>query len=348
MNHAESRTRSERVRAPVFIVGAPRSGTTLLRVVLNRHSQLAMCSETAYLSRVYARRHAFGDPGNLQNRKRIVDAYLAVQPLRGLGTDVDILRQRLLSEGVSWRSLFASLLQVYADSQGKPYTGEKTPGHALYVETLCEWFPDCSIVHLVRDPRDEVHSLIRMPWASRSVLMGANTWRSFNTAVCAVSARPNYLRVKYEDLVTRSEEQLQRLCNHIGLEYEESMLQPDSAELDDPRQDPRAYQSITPARLPVWRAELKPWQVEAIETTVGPRMEEFGYERQRETAPASMARATLEALVEMTFQKFLRLPSLFCSFLQPTNLSAHEKWVARASAMYGRLRLRLPASHRRP
>lgn len=54
---------SERIRSPVFIVGAPRSGTTLLRVTLNRHSQLAVCGETHYFQRVYARRNVFGDPG---------------------------------------------------------------------------------------------------------------------------------------------------------------------------------------------------------------------------------------------------------------------------------------------
>src|SRR5208337_4709226 len=125
MNRAELQTRGERVRAPVLIVGAKRSGTTLLQLTLNRHPQLAMCGETAFLTRVYARR-------------------------RGLGTDTGVLRERLRSEGVSWGAFFAALIQVYADAQGKPYCGEKTPGHALYATTLCQWFPNCAIIHLVR------------------------------------------------------------------------------------------------------------------------------------------------------------------------------------------------------
>src|SRR5208337_1807327 len=99
MNRAELQTRGERVRAPVLIVGAKRSGTTLLQLTLNRHPQLAMCGETAFLSRVYARRRAFGDPADLRNRERIVSEYLAVEPLRGLGTDTGVLRERLRSEG---------------------------------------------------------------------------------------------------------------------------------------------------------------------------------------------------------------------------------------------------------
>ena len=118
MNHAEPGTPDKTIRAPVFIVGAPRSGTTLLRVTLNRHPQLAICGETAYFRRVYTRRHAFGDPGSRPNRNRVVGAYLAVEPVRRLGMDIDVLRERLMNEGVSWRALFASMLQVYADSQG--------------------------------------------------------------------------------------------------------------------------------------------------------------------------------------------------------------------------------------
>src|ERR1700722_144714 len=89
-------------RTPVFIVGAPRSGTTLLRVTLNRHSQLAVCGETDYFRRVYARRYAFGDPGDPRNRERIVGAYLALEPVRRLGMDLGVLRESLMLEGVRW------------------------------------------------------------------------------------------------------------------------------------------------------------------------------------------------------------------------------------------------------
>ena len=336
------------MRAPVFIVGAPRSGTTLLQVTLNRHSQLAVCGETHYFARVYARRRSFGDPANPRNRERIVAAYSAIEAVRRLGLDSGFLRERLMSEGVSWRALFASLLQAYADSQGKPYFGEKTPRHALDVKTLCEWFPACSIIHLVRDPRAAVCSLARMPWASRSVLMGAHTWRSFNAGARLVSARDNYLLVKYEDLVARPEEELGRICNHIGIEYQDALLEPDPAEFDPRRPDFRSYEKVTPLRVSSWRAQLEPWQVSAIESVTGNHMEEFGYQRQAGGTPTGMPRARLEALVELTFQKFFRAPSAFYRFFRPTNLANEEKWLKRASSIYGRLRSRPLAGTQRP
>lgn len=331
-----------RLRTPVFIVGAPRSGTTLLRVTLNRHPQLAMWGgELDFFRRLYARRAVFGDPANAHNRDRIVAAYLAIKPFRRLNLDAAFMRERMMSEGVTWRDLFASMLRACADSQGKPYAGEKTPGHAMHVDTLCEWFPDCSIIHLVRDPRAAVGSLIKMPWATRSVLTGARTWRLFSTAACAVSARDNYLLVCYEDLVTRTEEQLRRICGHIGLAYRETMLERNPAESDPRPYIRRSYEGITPSRVALWRAELEPWQLSVIEAVAGRRMKEFGYEPVTERAPTThIARATLEALVETTFQKLFRSPSAFYRVFQPANLADEEEWIERASSIYDRLRLR--------
>jgi Sulfotransferase family len=167
--------------------------------------------EVDYFRRLYARRSAFGEPSDARNRARIITAYLAIEPFRRLRMDAEFLRERLMKEGVTWRDLFASMLRACADSKGKLYAGEKTPGHALHVNTLCEWFPDCSIVHLARDPRASVGSLIQMPWATRSVLMGARTWRLFNAGACAASTRDNYLLVKYEALVNKAEEQVRRI-----------------------------------------------------------------------------------------------------------------------------------------
>jgi hypothetical protein len=328
------------MRTPVFIVGAPRSGTTLLRVTLSRHSQLAICPESAFFPLVYARRYAFGDPANLRHRTRIVDAYLAIEQVGKLGMDREVLRERLMREGVSWRALFASLLQTCADTHGKPYFGEKTPRHARYVNTLCEWFPDSTIIHLVRDPRAAVCSRVRTRWSNRSVLMGARMWRVLNAAASAVSGRDNYLLVKYEDLVTQTEDQLRRICSHIGLEYEQAMLGPVRAE-GDPRQPSHpAYQRISPARVESWHAELEPWQVAAIEAAAGRRMEQFGYRHHTTSSPASLARAAADALLETAMQKFCQSPSFFYHFLQPTNLLDEEKWLERGAVLYERLRPR--------
>lgn len=327
------------MRTPVFIVGAPRSGTTLLREILNRHPELAVCGETNFFHRIYMRRRFFGDLADPRNRARAVDAYLATHVARRLRMEPEMLRERLMREALSCREFFVTLMSTFADLNGKKYGGEKTPWHSLYAKTLLEWFPSCSIIHLVRDPRDAVASLITMPWESRSVLAGARVWQRFNAASRTASRAGNYLQLKYEDLVSEPEQELRRLCEHIGLEWSTEMMQPPDDATEVLWWSRRAHRGITSARIASWRRHLRPWQVSIIESTCGSLMEELGYPRQ--AAPASLidrSRAAAEAAVEISLQKLFRAPSVLSRFFRPTNLASEEKWRERATELYGRVR----------
>ena len=145
-----------RMKPPVFIVGAPRSGTTLLRNMLNRHPQFAIVLETQFYNYVYLRRRAFGDLGQLSARRRFVAEYLATERMHRSGLKIEGLEDRLLRDATSYRALFASLMEHYASAEGKPRWGEKSPQHSLFVEVLCNWFPGAAVIHLVRDPREVV------------------------------------------------------------------------------------------------------------------------------------------------------------------------------------------------
>ena len=329
------------MRTPVFIVGAPRSGTTLLRVLLNRHPELAICGETNFFHRIYERRAVFGDLADAGHRARAVDAYLATGSAQRLGMNLTALRERMLRDAVTCRDFFSSLIGAWADVCGKPCSGEKTPWHSLYVKTLIEWFPGCSIVHLVRDPRDAVSSLITMPWESRSVLAATRVWRRFNTGALEAANDSGYLLAKYEELVARPDEQLARICAHIGVRYAAEMKGPRDGENPAHWWSERAHGQITGARTGAWRNQLQPWQTEVIETIAGGLLDHFGYRRERLPASAlTMNRAAMEATLEVGLQKFFRLPSILSRCLRPADPAAEERWRARATRMYGRLRLR--------
>ena len=183
---------------PIFIVGAPRSGTTLLRNMLNRHPAMAICRETNFHHLIYQRRRAFGNLGDLRNRQRLVKEYLATQRVQSMQVDLQALEETLLREGTSYEALFLSFLRFYAQAHGKSRYGEKTPQHALFTETLCQWYPGASVIHLLRDPRDVVASLMRMPWAPKSVLANARWWRDCNLGAWRCRYLPQYLLVRYE------------------------------------------------------------------------------------------------------------------------------------------------------
>jgi hypothetical protein len=124
------------------------------------------------------------------------------------------------------------------------------------------------------------------------------------------------------------------------------MLQANPAESDPRPHIRRSFEVISPRRVELWREELEPWQVSVIEAVVGDRMKDFGYQPEAGSAGASdMVRASLEAAVEVAFQKLFRSPSAFYHFFQPTNMADEEKWTERASAMYQRVRLRHARTH---
>jgi hypothetical protein len=158
----------------VFVVGLSRSGTTLVRHILNSHSQLAIAPESHYLG------HQFPGAGvRAVLRRRFPDrttpdaASALVNFLYDGGLEratrwrtpsrlwlwvkrrlpADDLRNRFALSDRSERALFSAILAAYAEVKGKPIAGEKTPAHLYHVDTLLSWFPNGRVLHMMRDPR---------------------------------------------------------------------------------------------------------------------------------------------------------------------------------------------------
>ena len=227
---------------PIFIVGVPRSGTTLLRVILNKHPNIAICDETYFFYYVYSRRRAFGDLTREDNRRRLVEAYLGTWRISRLGLDRQELESRLLREGTDYRAFFSSLLGAYAESRSKPRPGEKTPQHAEHVEALFDWYPDATVIHVVRDPRDVVASLRSVPWGRSSAVANARLWVDLTGAAERAAGRRGFISLRYEDLVTHPEDSLRSLCRTLGEPYVPEVLSDPSQETPDRPWFGRAYE----------------------------------------------------------------------------------------------------------
>ena len=207
-----------------------------------------------------------------------MDAYLSTEHVLKMKLDLHALRETLLREGTSYDTFFASLLRSYAQAQGKKRWGEKTPRHALMAETLCDWYPSATIIHLVRDPRDVVASLLHLPGTTNNVLGSAHLWLQCNLGARRCCDRPQYLLVRYEELVMRPEQELRRICAILGAEYSPVMLLPNRDPATVLPWYRRAEKPVTTERLGKWREELTPDQVALVEWVVGPLIEVYGYE----------------------------------------------------------------------
>jgi hypothetical protein len=207
----------------------------------------------------------------------------------------------------------------------------------LQADILCEWFPTCAVVHIVRDPRAVVRSMMNVPWATRSVWLGTRTWRLHHNAALRVSGRDNYFQLKYEDLTTQPQIEISRLCRHLGLPYEETMLSPNPAEAKLPSGASRSYQEITPATVDLWKEQLADWQIAAIEMMAAREMKAHGYVRQTVGAPVNVIRrAAIEVCSELALTWTRRAPGISSRAFRPTKLLQEEKLLARSYAIYKR------------
>jgi hypothetical protein len=311
-------------KPPIFIVGSPRSGTTLLRNLLSRHPSIAICGETRFFANIYRYRSAFGSLENIENRKRLVDQSLGIARMKRLEMDLEELRPLLMDRATSYAAFFQTVMQAYANLKGKERYGEKTPHHAFYTELLSEWYPGAPLIHLVRDPRDVVASLQRMPWSPKSILNNSSIWVLFNRAVEKSRHRPEYLLVHYERLVESPDRELARICEHIGEVWPDSVEVPTGS--DDAYSWPRSTKGpVTRERLQKWKQELSPGDVALVERVVGARLESYGYESSG--ASASLPE-TIQALAiagfDMARKQVREAPAAWTRLTRPSELSLHE------------------------
>ncbi len=311
----------------VFVLGAPRSGTTLLRAMLNRHSRVGLCDETFFFYWVAQRERVFGDLADPRRRARAIDRFVATRRIERLRLDRAALQACLQEEATSYPAFFASLLRFYARAQGKTIGGEKTPQHALHAATLRRWYPDARLIHLIRDPRDVAASLKRMPWGSGSALSDATLWRDCVEGAEALAGDPRFARVRYETLVEQPQPELERLCAFLGLAFEPGMLQGEAKKSDRWWFD-RAQGALEKSRVERWRSELDADEVAIVERVAGHHLAAHGYvAAQPPATPPQWRAAQWQAKVAGLKRRWRHLPATFWRLVRPDLLAREERAI---------------------
>jgi hypothetical protein len=271
---------------PIIVLGCPRSGTTLVQVMLHSHPRIAIPPETRFLLAAYNRRLGFGDLRRWRNRRRLARFIVRKRSSRfkDLGLDRQSTISAILHGPPTLGSALGIVLRGYAERFGRERWGDKRPYYHQYVEVILRLFPDAQLVYLVRDPRDCVASLKRMSWWKRDSYHSIAVWaESIDHLEEATRRWPDAIvPVQYERLVAEPEYELKILCASLGEEYDPAMAEPEAvAAIAVPERKHWHRQTRVPpttARVGRGLAELEPWELALCDTLLAERMQRHGYE----------------------------------------------------------------------
>jgi len=249
---------------PIFIVGCQRSGTTLLRLIVDSHPNISCGPETRFLK--------------------------DLAPITGANWE------RLSLYGFPkeyWYELVATFFDKfqsdYAAARGKTRWADKTPLYALSLPYIVEVFPTSQIVHMIRDGRAVVASH-RHRFGYISAVKATEKWGRYVHAVRQVGntlPADQYFEIRYEELISDTEPTLRSLFDFLGEPWNPAVLTYNEAPHDvmsrytdfthARRREAEGSETIYPTRLTGWRSEMDPLLRLLVRWRSGGALRELGY-----------------------------------------------------------------------
>ncbi|HYI18719.1 MAG TPA: sulfotransferase, partial [Solirubrobacteraceae bacterium] len=288
---------------PLFMGGCPRSGTTLLQVMLDMHPELGMPRETNFIRELWWRRRHFGDLRDPANRRRVAEwIFSDKEHLFRRLIHRRLTREEAIEEVAAAPPTIGSIIErcIRLHAHDTPRFGDKRPAYSGFIGPLLQMFPDAQYVNVVRDPRGVAASQAAMGWDQPDIVVPAAIVRwEFAVARTDHYARELHpdqlLDVRYEDLVADPHAQLTRVLEFAGLTAGDVVDRLVSGERDGWFVGPHvlAGAPVTTASVERWRTRLTPSQIALVEQATAPLMERFGYRPDSDAEPTRHEHAML-------------------------------------------------------
>jgi hypothetical protein len=281
----ERETKPRRTR-PVFVVGCPRSGTTLLYHMILSSGDFAVFPLETFTFSVLGRK--FRNLNSMRKRQNLMKFWLSEHILAQSGLDRKEIEPRLLRNCRHIGDFLRIVMEAICRQQGVRRWAEKTPDHGLYIRQIKRVIPDALVVHIIRDGRDAALSLANFGrirpffWPGCSKLLSFGVyWKWMLRKARANGKRisPDYYELRYEDLVEKPRETLAKLGDFIDHDLNYDRIR--QAAIGSVSRPETSFQSeSSPERFnPVgrWRTRFSPEELAGFEALVGDCLKETGY-----------------------------------------------------------------------
>jgi hypothetical protein len=272
----------------VFIVGAPRSGTTLLRRLVDAHPDVAITRETHWITKLLEGEDAVSADSPVTPE---VLARLRTHPkFTRMEVDGSALDRLVSREGpVSYADFVTRVFDLYGEARGKRLVGDKVPDYVRNLPLLHRLWPEAKFVHLIRDGRDVCSSMLTRErfarrfatWEEDPIATAALSWEQLvrlGREAGAELPSDRYHELRYESLVRDPAEECRKLCDFLDVPFDEAMLRfHEGRTRDDPSLDAKKARRPVTAGLRSWRTELSGPDLERFEVAAGVLLGELGY-----------------------------------------------------------------------
>ena len=287
-----TRASSARSKAPVFVLGSPRSGTTLLyHMLLSAGNFVVYRAESQVFNLLEPR---FGDLSSKRNKQRLLRAWEASTLFTKTGLAADQIERDILVNCQNAGDFLRIVMESMAHAQGVERWADCTPEHLLSLARIKETIPNALVIHIIRDGRDVALSMEKQHWIrpfpwdrSKGLEVAALYWEWIVNRGRAAGKilGPDYCEVRYEDLVGDPHRILAQLGSFIeqDLDYERiqkvgigSVSKPNSSFKGE-----QASGEFKPVAR--WKNSLTTDRLRNLEYVIGPTLRELGYQPETES-----------------------------------------------------------------
>ena len=285
------------IDAPIFVVGAPRSGTTLTARILGRHPNLFMPGETHFFDDIYARRQQLGAPGEARAAAAIASRLSTLyerfnepadqQRVEALGGE-EALERFLAASCRTYGDVLSRFMQFQMQHRpARARWGNNVPKDIFHVKDILAFYPEARFIICVRDIRDFLYSY-QYQWKKSSSqhaeriqklyhpIMTSLLWKAAIKQIRvaqALAPQDHLMIMRYEDLTTQPEATVRALCRFLNEPYDDAMLQVDTHNSSFGEQE----QGIFSTSNERWKTHLSLEQIYIAERIARPHLEQLGY-----------------------------------------------------------------------
>lgn len=268
---------------PVYVAGQERSGTSLMYALLASHPNIAMSRRSNLWTHFY---NQYGDLSRPENLAACLAMMMRYKRIRPLQLDPERVRREFRQGAATYGRLFALVQGHYAEHLGKPRWGDKSLHTERYADAIFAAYPQATILHMIRDPRDRYASALTR-WEVNRSGVGGGTAVWLSSVKLAEQNRQRYPDrykiVRYETLAHQPEETLQTICDVIGEPYSPAMLTMNGAKNFRDEGGNSSYTQYAPGKISTrsigrFRQVLSSRQIAFMQMLCRQQMLTYGYE----------------------------------------------------------------------